>query len=76
VGNGAGPGTFRLYPFVFSDGAGDLERLVDFGLPPAGAGAGTILPGSTWNFQWWYRDFVAGAPWFNLSDGLAVTFCP
>jgi hypothetical protein len=35
-----------------------------------------ITAGSTWNFQFWFRDPVAGGASFNLSDGLGVTFCP
>ena len=35
-----------------------------------------ITAGSTWNFQFWYRDPLAGSAGFNLSDGLQVTFCP
>lgn len=31
-------------------------------------------PGSTWNFQFWYRDPQAGGSNFNLSDGLSIQF--
>ena len=43
----------------------------------AGLLAGTILPGSTWNFQVWHRDddSVCGAR-SNLSNAIAVTFGP
>ena len=35
-----------------------------------------ILGGSTWNFQFWYRDPGGpGGTGFNLSDGLSVVFC-
>jgi outer membrane protein assembly factor BamB len=34
-----------------------------------------ISPGSTWNFQYWYRDPSDGGAGFNLSNGLSVTFC-
>jgi hypothetical protein len=37
---------------------------------------GLVAPGSTWYFQAWFRDPAAGGAAFNLSDGLAVTFCP
>ena len=30
--------------------------------------------GSSWNFQFWYRDPPAGNANFNLSDGLHITF--
>ena len=42
--------------------------------PPTGATQ--ITPGSTWNFQAWFRDPMAGGAFFDLSDGLSVTFGP
>jgi len=33
-----------------------------------------ITAGSTWNFQAWFRDPAAGGAFFDLSDGLSVTF--
>ena len=35
-----------------------------------------ITAGSTWNFSAWFRDPAAGGAFFNLSDGLEVTFGP
>ena len=35
-----------------------------------------ITAGSTWNFAAWFRDPAAGGAFFNLSDGLEVTFLP
>lgn len=35
-----------------------------------------ITPGSTWNFQGWFRDTAAGGSGFNLTDGLELTFTP
>jgi len=40
-------------------------------------GLGQILPGQTWRFQGWHRDI--GGPcgnFFNLTNGLSVTFAP
>jgi len=74
---GAGSlGTFRLNPPGTIDSFGDFYRLLDFTQPPANAGPGQIDPGSTWKFQFWYRDPAAGGAGFNLSDGLSATFCP
>lgn len=68
---------FRLPPPLFTDAQGSASRLVDFGAPPTGGGSpGTITAGSTWNFQFWYRDPAGGPGGFNLSNALAVTFCP
>ena len=68
----------RLQPPISANAQGIAERLVDFTVPPAGGGGnGTIVPGSTWNFQLWYRDAMGpGGNGFNASDGLSVTFCP
>lgn len=80
VGNGllclAGP----LYRFpIFSTGTGTASiggglaaYTTTFNPPP-----GHIIPGSTWNFQTYYRDI--GGPCgfnFNLSSALSVTFTP
>ncbi len=73
----AGSGIHRLNPAQKTDASGYLQRLVDFTQPPAGSGTGQIDPGTTWNFQFWYRD--PGGPGgtdFNLSDALRGTFCP
>ena len=32
--------------------------------------------GSTWNFQYIFRDPIAGGTSLNTSSALAVTFCP
>jgi hypothetical protein len=33
-----------------------------------------FTPGSSWNFQFWYRDPQAGGARFNLSNALHVDF--
>lgn len=38
--------------------------------------ASQISAGSTWHFQFWFRDTAGGGAGFNLSNGLSVTFCP
>ncbi|MFT5051246.1 MAG: hypothetical protein ACI8QZ_002657 [Chlamydiales bacterium] len=58
------------------DSTGNVSRQLDFTAPPVVAGPGQILPGASWNFQFWFRDQTAGGTGFNLTDGLAVTFCP
>jgi subtilisin family serine protease len=72
---GGSPSTYRFPPVVV-DSLGLAMLDVDFGAPPAGSGAGALLPGSTWKFQFWYRDPKAGGAGYNLSDGLSVPFCP
>ena len=67
---------FRLNPPLVVNNNGTKKRLLDFTAPPADSGPGAILSSSTWNFQFWYRDPAGGGSNFNLSDGLAVMFCP
>ncbi len=72
-GNGfrcVGGTVFRL-PLVTADFIGDANYAIDYGALP-----GPISAGSLWRFQYWYRNPAGGGAGFNLSDGLAVTFCP
>ncbi|MCB9916323.1 MAG: PQQ-dependent sugar dehydrogenase [Planctomycetes bacterium] len=75
VGGGS-LGIFRLSPPVTADAFGDAGRAVDFTVSPANSGPGMITAGSTWNFQFWYRDPAAGGSGFNLSNAVSATFCP
>ncbi len=65
---------FRLKPPVQIDASGTAAKPIDFHNPPAGSGPGKILVGSTWYFQFWFRDPAAGASGANTSDGLRVVF--
>ena len=47
-------GTLYRFPAIPSNATGSATYSVDFTDPPAPAGQ--IQPGSTWNFQYWYRD--------------------
>ena len=53
------------------DMGGSLARSFNYA-SPAGQ---TITPGQTANFQFWYRDGMAGMSGFNLSDAFSATFC-
>jgi hypothetical protein len=69
-----GGGIYRLGP-IFSDGNfGFAEQWLDLTDPPQPAGQ--INAGSTWNFQFWYRDPLAAGSGFNLSDALSAIFLP
>jgi len=61
---------FRLGPVTNSGAQGQLMHMLDVTNPPNPLG--TIGPGSTWNFQGWFR--LGGT--FDLTDGLSVTFTP
>lgn len=62
---------FRL-PVIFANIFGTVHYDVDFNTSPANV----ITAGSTWNFQFWFRDAAAGGSNFNLTDGINVQFCP
>lgn len=74
--DGGGAGIQRLQPPDQIDAFGSVSRFLDFNAPPANSGPGAILAGSTWYFQFWYRDPSGGPGGSNLSDGLSVSFCP
>ncbi len=65
-------GIRRLYPGGQIDANGNMTWPVDFS---ALTGHLMILPGTTMNFQCWYRDNVGGMSTSNFSDGYSVTFC-
>ena len=66
----------RLPPIKLASPQGTVTRALDFTEPPFDSGPYSISAGSTWYFQYWYRDpLLPGGTGFNLSDGLAVTFC-
>ena len=78
LGNGlrcvGGSQLFRL-PAQSSGPSGVITRTLDFTAAPFASGPGQILPGTLWRFQCYYRDTGFGAG-LNLTDGLAVPFCP
>ncbi len=77
-GNGlrcVGGGVYRLNTPALTDAMGEISRDVDFNAAPMSAGAGLVVPGSRWNFQFWFRDPAAGGATFNLTDGLTAPIC-
>jgi hypothetical protein len=76
-GNGTlclGGSVQRILPAVTLSAEGKGIHQVDFEDPSQPTAQ--ITPGSTWYFQFWYRDSAAGIGDFNLSNGLSATFCP
>lgn len=67
-----GGGITRLGPPSFTNANGDASRLLDFTVAPTDA----ILPRSTGDFRFWYRDPSGGPAGFNASDALSVRFLP
>lgn len=64
-------GPFTRLPLQQVDASGSLQTNIPLGQASSG---GSITPGSTWYFQFWYRDPAAGGSGFNLSDALSATF--
>ncbi|MFT7669548.1 MAG: hypothetical protein ACI8X5_002253 [Planctomycetota bacterium] len=50
-----------------ANGAGEVDQLLNLTSP--------LDAGTTWNFQFWYRDPAGGPVGFNLSDALEVSIC-
>lgn len=65
-------GSITRLQAVTTDAQGAAARAVDFANPPAQSGL--ITAGSTWKFQFWFRDPQGVSAPFNLSNGLSVTF--
>jgi len=73
----AGGMSYRLYPIVQTDGMGIVARALDLTVFPLGSGSGQAVPGSIYNFQFWFRDPTGpGGTGFNLTDGVSIRFCP
>ena len=64
-------GAVKRLPVVFATG-GAIDYSIDNTQFPA---SGSLIAGSTWNFQAWYRDPAGGGSNFNLSDAVRVEFC-
>lgn len=64
-------GLYRLSPAAGASRGGHAEYDLDLNRMPT---VGPILPGSTWYFQYWFRDPLAGGAGANLTDGLRMTF--
>jgi hypothetical protein len=78
-GNGwvcVGGPVVRITPEHYASASGTVTFPVDLTQHPFNAGPGQIVPGSTWNFQYWYRDPGGGLSTFNLSNAVQVVFAP
>jgi hypothetical protein len=65
-------GSITRLQAITTDAQGAGARALDFASPPTQAGL--ITAGSTWKFQFWFRDPQGLNAPFNLSNGLSVTF--
>lgn len=62
----------RLGAPVAADANGNASLALDLGAPPLTTWRGGVDAGSSWHFQWIFRDSVGTG--INLSDGLTVNF--
>jgi hypothetical protein len=67
---------YRLKPPIPTTLGGTVALPIDLATAPFSGGPSQITAGSTWHFQFWFRDPQGGPAGFNTSDGLRVTFCP
>jgi hypothetical protein len=66
----------RVPPVLATDASGALTRIVDLNLAPFGSGPSAVLAGSTWHFQFAYRDPTGAANGLNATNGVSVVFAP
>lgn len=64
-------GILRYTPLQI-DGIGFVNIPIDYNTAPA---AINMLPGTIWNFQFWYRDPAGGGAGFNTTDAVEVEVC-
>lgn len=62
--------THRMPPIVTIAPDGTATQAVDYSQHPE------LVPGSSWNFQLWYRDSFGCPAGTNFTDALSGTFCP
>jgi hypothetical protein len=74
------PGASGLFRFGAQPVAGDGRAMLGPGIVAASQAfpsAGVIQAGSTWNFQFWYRDLQGPCgTGTNVTNGLSVAFVP
>ena len=68
-------GSLQRLALVQTSAAGTATLPLAFGLPPIGSGPHAALPGTTWNFQFRFRDPTGGPNGWNSSDALEIHFC-
>jgi hypothetical protein len=67
---------FRAWPTAATNSQGLAYLDIDYHRPPFSSGPGSIAPGSTWNFQYVFRDDAGDGARFDSTNGMEVLFCP
>ena len=68
-------GSLQRLGVMQTNGGGVASLLLDLTRPPFSAGAHAVHAGSTWNFQFVFRDPQGGPAGWNASDALEMHFC-
>ncbi|MBL8857080.1 MAG: hypothetical protein JNL28_01065 [Planctomycetes bacterium] len=66
----------RLLPLNFANANGLVDRALDFTQVPLSGSIYAVQPGSTWNFQFAFRDALGGGANFNSTNAVRIVFCP
>ena len=66
----------RLLPLDSSSASGFVDRALDFTQAPLVGTPFAVQAGSTWNFQFAFRDAAAGGANFNSTNAARIVFCP
>jgi hypothetical protein len=69
-------GAQRIHAPLHTGLGGHVSLPIDLGQAPFASGDSAILPGSTWTFQYLYRDEVGRSSALNLSSAVQVHFAP
>lgn len=66
----------RIAPPLIADANGVVGLPIDLAQYPFQGGANPITSGSSWNFQFWYRDPAGAISTYNFSDAQHIVFAP
>ena len=69
-------GSLQRLSLLQTDAARNASFHLDFTQPPLSSGPRAIPPGSSWNFQFMFRDPPGGPAGWNGSNALSAHFCP
>ncbi len=68
-------GSLQRLGVLLTDAGGTASLPLDLTRPPFSSGAHAVIAGSTWNFQFVFRDPQGGPAGWNASDALEMHFC-
>ncbi len=66
---------YRVPQPSLANADGYVFHTLDLAGPPFSGGPGMVTPGSTWYFQYRFRDPFSAGSGFNTSSAVSVTFC-